>query len=75
MIQTAATYGESWINSVERPKELQSAILMQLEKGQISRENTSDARETKECPFCAETILKKAKLCRFCGRELTATED
>ena len=78
MIQTAATYGESWINFVEKPKELQSAILRQLEKGQSSRENTSEARETKEtkeCPFCAETILEKAKICRFCGRELPVTED
>lgn len=27
-------------------------------------------QETKECPFCAETILKKAKICRFCGRDM-----
>ncbi|MDQ6886447.1 MAG: PH domain-containing protein [Gemmatimonadota bacterium] len=27
-------------------------------------------REERECPFCAEHILAKAKLCRFCGREV-----
>jgi len=26
--------------------------------------------ETRECPFCAEIILKKARICRFCGSEL-----
>lgn len=27
-------------------------------------------REERECPFCAERILAKAKVCRFCGREV-----
>jgi hypothetical protein len=31
-------------------------------------------RETKECPFCAETIKAAAVLCRFCGRELSLTQ-
>jgi hypothetical protein len=26
--------------------------------------------DSKECPYCAEIIKKKAKICRFCGREL-----
>ena len=25
---------------------------------------------TKECPFCAETIKKKARVCRWCGKNL-----
>ena len=29
-------------------------------------------REERECPFCAERILVRAKVCRFCGRELAA---
>ncbi|MDQ6827254.1 MAG: hypothetical protein M3081_00125, partial [Gemmatimonadota bacterium] len=27
-------------------------------------------RDERECPFCAERILAKAKVCRFCGREI-----
>jgi uncharacterized membrane protein YdbT with pleckstrin-like domain len=33
----------------------------------------SDARVERECPFCAERILAKAKVCRFCGRDVSAT--
>jgi hypothetical protein len=28
------------------------------------------AREERECPFCAERILKKAKVCKHCRRDV-----
>lgn len=30
-------------------------------------------RDERDCPFCAERILAKAKVCRFCGRDVTQT--
>lgn len=27
-------------------------------------------REERECPFCAERILKKARVCKHCGRDV-----
>jgi hypothetical protein len=28
----------------------------------------------RKCPFCAEQIKSEAKVCRYCGREVTPTE-
>lgn len=28
------------------------------------------SREERECPFCAELILKKARVCKHCGRDV-----
>lgn len=28
---------------------------------------------TKECPFCAETIKEAAKVCRFCGKDIPSS--
>lgn len=30
-------------------------------------------RQERECPYCAERILVKAKVCRFCGRDVSAS--
>lgn len=28
------------------------------------------AKKVRKCPYCAETILQEAKVCKFCGRDI-----
>lgn len=83
-IQTAAEMGATTYYKIARPNELKDAIttaqeeykqnnvLNQAQKlAESMKNNSSDDADTIECPFCAERIKSKAKICRYCGRELT----
>ena len=39
----------------------------------VNREESVNPREERDCPYCAERILIKAKVCKHCGREITKT--
>ena len=82
-IQTAAEMGATTYNSVSSPKLLRDTITRcqdEYRQTQITEEAQKLAQavksdqipgtDTKECPYCAEIIKAKAKICRFCGREL-----
>lgn len=82
-IQTAAEMGATTYRKIAKPNELKDAIttaqeeykhnsmLSQAQKlAESMRENSSSLEDTIECPFCAEKIKAKAKICRFCGKEL-----
>jgi hypothetical protein len=43
-------------------------FIKNTELAQVTNEFTP--KETKECPYCAETIKKAAKVCRFCRIDL-----
>jgi len=84
-IQTAAEAGSTTIEKVVRPMEMKEAILGRQQDGRYRaaegfhpaadrRAGPQDAggaaNDTRECPFCAEKIKARAKVCRFCGRDV-----
>jgi len=84
-IQTAADHGDTTIGFANRPKLLKDAIAKAqsefLEGTHHHESNRKDTKggdeeqaETKECPWCAEVIKARARICRFCGRETVSEE-
>lgn len=61
---------------LEFRRQVQSATLnYEANKGMgiVQSSTPSPEREVRDCPFCAERILAKAKVCRFCGRDVSQT--
>lgn len=57
---------------MEFRRQVQAQIVdMEDRRGAPAAALPGEAREERECPYCAERILKKAKVCRFCGREVS----
>ena len=75
-IQTAAEQGSVTIRFASAPDELRETIIelkckrggpAGLEAPAVAAAAWSDS---KECPFCAERIKARARICRYCGRDV-----
>ncbi len=80
-IQTAAEAGATIDQYVSHPKRLHDTVVEMQES--LGRSQTSSravaadaprAGDEVECPFCAETVRRKAKICKHCGKELPAQD-
>jgi uncharacterized membrane protein YdbT with pleckstrin-like domain len=79
-VQITGTGGtRETFRKIARPLELRRQIQSQIiaaEERRASAAPTASAlpaevREERECPWCAERILAKAKVCKHCGREIS----
>jgi len=77
-IQTAAEQGATLNQFVSHPKLLHdTVVIMQGKlkdtenvKDRCVYEHAPQSDDETECPFCAEVVKKKAKVCKHCGREM-----
>ena len=82
-IQTAAEMGATTYHKIAKPNELKDAIttaqeeykqnnmLSQAQKlAESMSSNSIEAGDTIDCPYCAERIKAKAKICKYCSKEL-----
>jgi uncharacterized membrane protein (DUF485 family) len=58
-------------NNKDKSLDLELKINNNVNSNTKRQLNVQDT-DIKECPYCAETIKKNAKVCRFCNREINS---
>ena len=56
---------------MEFRRQVQAQIVEMEDRRGAAPVIASEPRDERECPFCAEKILTKARVCRFCGKDVT----
>ncbi len=77
-IDTAAEAGATSNSYVTNPKALHDAVVAVQEKfsGKPSyRQHDTPRADEVECPFCAERVRRKARICKHCGSELAPQDE
>lgn len=77
-IQTAAEQGATINQFVSHPKLLHDTVVVmqgklkdtENAKDRCRYEPAPQRNDETECPFCAEVIKKKAKVCKHCGKKM-----
>jgi uncharacterized membrane protein YdbT with pleckstrin-like domain len=55
---------------LEFRRDVQSQIVALDDRRSRAAAPQAALREERECPYCAERILTRARICRFCGRDV-----
>jgi uncharacterized membrane protein YdbT with pleckstrin-like domain len=77
-IQTAAEEGATIYHMIHAPRLLKDTIATACDQHRMRMARVEGGKSveglegepTRECPFCAELIKARAKICRYCNREL-----
>lgn len=81
-LQVGGTGGTKEVFSiVNHPDAFRTAVQAQINAiyaPAAYQQSPADSRQTvtraeRQCPYCAETILAAAKICRFCNRDVSTT--
>lgn len=58
----------------DRERHREQMELLALAAGNNRRQDATPPQDERECPWCSETILAKARICKHCGRDVEPGE-
>lgn len=58
--------------NIAAPLEFRRQVQAQVTSGEPAAAGVAGPRDERDCPFCAERILTRAKVCKHCGRDVEA---